>query len=218
MANFDQFNFIIVEDDPYRRLRFSGVQIPSIKSFDKTGCVIGLGTISKTFAPGIRIGWAVGDPAIIGRLAAFKSESGVSPLMQLIVLNQIQSGGMDQHVHDIIPVLESHKNAMKSAIHKHLPDAKVREPRGGYYYWVELPERINTDEVTTTAESEGVTIFSGSGYFANNPPKNFFRLSYAMSTEKQIEEGVRKLGAIVKRLDNAGTRTESTPINHLHFD
>jgi len=214
----EEFDFIIVEDDPYRRLRFTGEPVPPIKSYDRSGRVIGLGTFSKIFAPGIRLGWAVGDPEIIGRLAAFKSESGASPLIQRIVLRQLQSGGINKHVAEFIPILESHKNAMKQALQRYFPDVKLREPNGGYYYWIQLPDRIDADELTAIAEQEGVTIFSGRGYFANNPTNNFFRLSFAMSTEAQIEAGVRKLGEIVKRLDNSMNKTTFIPIKQLHFD
>lgn len=214
----EQFDFVIVEDDPYRWLRFTGKTVPPIKSLDETGRVIGLGTFSKIFAPGIRLGWAVGDPAIIGCLAAFKSESGASPLIQQIALEQLRSGGIKRHIGEFIPILESHKNAMKRALQEYLPEVKFREPHGGYYYWIELPERIDADEVTAIAEQEGVTIFSGRGYFANKPPGNFFRLSFAMSTEEQIETGVCKLGEIVNRIDNSSSRTAFLPSKQQHFD
>ncbi|MET4262439.1 2-aminoadipate transaminase [Bradyrhizobium sp. S3.12.5] len=189
-----QYDFVIIEDDPYRRIRFEGEAVPPIKAFDESGRVIGLGTISKILAPGLRIGWVNADPAIVRRIAAHKSDGGSCPLLQRIVVQLLRNRKMDQHVATLISLLRVHRNAMIDAIHEHLPDTLVRVPNGGYFLWVRLPPGIDADELVRRAAKEGVSIISGRLCFAEEPPGSFLRLAYSFSTPADIVEGVKRLG------------------------
>ena len=214
----EEFDFFIVEDDPYRRLRYDDSPVPPIKSFDRHGRVIGAGTFSKIFGPGIRVGWANGDPALVYRMAMRKSDGGVSPFTQRIILECLKSGKIDQHIRKLMPVYTSHKDAMVTAVRTYLPDIRFRLPQGGYYMWLELPAWSNCDDVTLRAEQEGVAIFSGRGYFPSNPQSNFIRLCFATCTEARIDEGVRKLGDVIRRTHNAPVSEPSERVAHQHFD
>jgi len=195
----EEFDFFILEDDPYRRLRFSGEAVAPIKSFDTNGRVIGAGTFSKILAPGIRVGWANGDPAIIGRMAALKSEGGCCPLTQRIVLDLLRSGRIAHHIAELTPVMKRHRDAMTDAFRVHLPEARFRAPDGGYFLWVELPDGIDANAVTLEAERDGVIVFPGQLSFASAPPANFIRLAFSYCGPDEIERGVRKLCAVVRR-------------------
>ncbi len=83
-----RYEALIVEDDTYRRIRFEGTPVPPLQSLDRSDCVIGLGTFSKIIAPGLRIGWAAAAPAIIERMATFKSDGGSCALTQRMILGQ----------------------------------------------------------------------------------------------------------------------------------
>ena len=216
----EEFDFFIVEDDPYRRLRYDGSPIAPIKSFDRHGRVIGAGTFSKIFGPGIRVGWANGDADLVHRMAMRKSDGGTCPLTQRIILECLKTGKIDAHIQELLPVYSAHKDAMIGAVQKYLPDTRFRSPRGGYYMWLELPARTDCDEVTVMAEQEGVAIFSGRGYFASNPQSNFIRLCFATCTEEQIDEGVRRLGDVIRRTHNLPASKTSERASHqsLHLD
>ena len=214
----EQYGFFIVEDDPYRRIRFDGVSVPPIKSFDAYGRVIAAGTFSKTFGPGMRVGWANASPRVLHAMAVRKSDGGVCPLTQRIILECLRSGKIEKHMQAVNPILESHRDAMVTAVRRDLPQASFRVPQGGYYVWLELPEKYDCDEVARVAEREGVGIFPGRGYFASSPPGNYLRLCYATCIESKIDEGVRRLGDIVRRLHNEPGKSASEPAPHNHFD
>lgn len=192
----EAFDFIIIEDDPYRRIRFEGEPVPPIKTFDTAGRVIGLGTVSKILAPGLRIGWVNADPAIVRRMAAHKSDHGTSPLLQRIVAQLFRNGKVAHHIETLSHVLREHRDAMVEAIGRELPGAKVRKPNGGYFLWVELPEGVDADELVRRAGKEGVAIFTGKLCFAEKPPGQFLRLAYSFSTPRQITEGVKRIGRV----------------------
>lgn len=192
----EAFDFIIIEDDPYRRIRFEGEPVPPIKTFDTAGRVIGLGTVSKILAPGLRIGWVNADPAIVRRMAAHKSDHGTSPLLQRIVAQLFRNGKVAHHIETLSHVLREHRDAMVEAIGRELPGTKVRKPNGGYFLWVELPEGVDADELVRRAGKEGVAIFTGKLCFAEEPPGQFLRLAYSFSTPRQITEGVKRIGRV----------------------
>ncbi len=189
-----EYDFVVVEDDPYRRIRFEGTPVRPIKSLDRAGRVIGLGTVSKILGPGLRIGWVNAAPDIVRRMAAHKSDHGSCPLMQRIVTHLFQNGKADQHIAALSTVLRGHRDAMVGAIRRHMPGASVRVPQGGYFLWVELPAHIDADEVVRRAARAGVAIFSGKNSFAEAPPSNFLRLAYSYCTPARIVEGVELIG------------------------
>ncbi|MFK4719306.1 2-aminoadipate transaminase [Bradyrhizobium niftali] len=188
------YDFVIIEDDPYRHIRFDGEPVPPIKAFDKNGRVISLGTVSKILAPGLRIGWVNADPAIIRRMASHKSDGGTSPLLQRIVVQLFRNGTVGRHIATLSSVLRVHRDAMIDAIREHLPGTSVYSPNGGYFLWIWLPPQIDADELVRRAANEGVSIISGRLCFAEEPPGSFLRLAYSFSGTTGIVEGVKRLG------------------------
>lgn len=213
-----QYDFVIIEDDPYRRIRFEGESVPPIKAFDKNGRVIGLGTVSKILAPGLRIGWVNADPTIIRRMASHKSDGGTSPLLQRIVVQLFRNGMVNQHVATLSSLMRGHRDAMIDAIREHLPGTSLCEPNGGYFLWVRLPPELDADELMRRAANEGVSIISGRLCFAEQPPGSFLRLAYSFSTPGQIIEGVKRIGrayaAMRRELD--ATPTGSSDHQRVH--
>ncbi|MCC8984695.1 PLP-dependent aminotransferase family protein [Bradyrhizobium acaciae] len=189
-----EYDFVIIEDDPYRRIRFEDEPVPPIKAFDKSGRVIGLGTASKILAAGLRIGWVNADPSIVRRMASHKSDGGTSPFLQRIAVQLFRNGKMDQHIARLSSVLRFHRDAMIDAIHDHLPGTSVSTPKGGYFLWVQLPPEIDADELVRRATKLGVSILSGRRCFAEQAPGSFLRLAYSFSTPARITEGIDRLG------------------------
>lgn len=205
-----EYDFVIVEDDPYRRIRFDGEPAPSIKAFDNSGRVIGLGTVSKILAPGLRIGWINADPAIIRRMASQKSDGGSSPLLQRIVVQLLRNGKVGQHTARLSSLLRVHRDAMIDGIRTHLPGTSVTLPKGGYFLWVRLPSEIDADELVSRSAKLGVSILSGRLCFAEQPPGSFLRLAYSFSTPAEIAKGIERLGraysAMRSEVDPAASR------------
>jgi 2-aminoadipate transaminase len=203
-----EHDFRILEDDPYRRIRFDGDPVPPIKSFDADGHVIGLGTVSKILAPGLRIGWVNADPEIVRRMAAQKPDHGTNPFVQRIVTQLFENGKVDEHIATIKRALRGHRDTMIAAIQRHLPGCTVEAPKGGYFLWVELPPSVDSDELVRRARDHGVEVFSGRISFAADAPGNFLRLAYSFCTPEEIKTGVARLGAAYAELNAAAGRPQ----------
>ena len=202
----EEYGLVIIEDNPYRRIRFEGAPVPPIKTFDTSGRVIGLGTVSKILAPGLRIGWVNAAPDIVRRMAAHKSDHGTCPLLQRIVAQLFQNGKVDDHIATLSHVVRGHRDAMVDAIARRLPGARVRVPNGGYFLWVELPAEVDADELVRRAAKTGVVMFSGKLSFAENAPTNVLRLGYSFSTPERIAVGLERVGwAYADMLAEAGS-------------
>ena len=197
-----RYNFVICEDDPYRRIRFEGESIPSIKSLDTTGQVISLGTVSKILAPGLRVGWAIGDAGVIRRMALQKADGGSNAFAQRIVVQLMQSNKMANHIDQMILQMRIHRDAMIEAFAVHLPEAKIRTPLGGYFLWAELPKGTDAERLVELGIEEGVEVSSGRLSFPTDDPGNFIRLAYSFITVDQIKEGIALLGAAWRKLQS----------------
>ncbi len=197
-----RFNFVICEDDPYRRIRFEGEVVPSIKSMDTTGHVISLGTVSKILAPGLRVGWAIGDAGVIRRMAMQKADGGSNAFAQRIVVQLMQSNKMAHHIDEMIHQMRIHRDAMIEAFAEHIPEAKIRAPQGGYFLWAELPEGTDAEKLVELGIAEGVEVSSGRLSFPNDDPGNCIRMAYSFITEDEIREGIAKLGVAWRKLQS----------------
>lgn len=198
-----EYNFVIIEDDPYRRIRFEGEPVAPIKSLDIEGRVIAVGTVSKILAPGLRIGWAIGDPDVVRRMGLQKSDGGSCPFTQRIIVDAIRSGKLAEHVDLVTKHMREHRDAMVGALAEFLPEAKVRSPQGGYFLWAELPKGVSADEVAARAVAHGVEVGSGRLCFPNEDPGNFLRFSYSLVDPATIREGIQKLGAAYRDIAQA---------------
>ena len=196
-------NFLICEDDPYRRIRFSGESVPPIKSLDTTGHVISLGTVSKTLAPGLRVGWAIGDAGVIRRMALQKADGGSNTFAQRIVVQLMRSNKISLHVDELRDQMRRHRDVMISELSRHLPDARVRTPDGGYFLWVSLPEGDDAERVVELGVREGVEASSGRLSFPADDPGNHIRLAYSFVAEEDIRRGIAKLGAAYRKYKSA---------------
>ena len=117
---------------PYRRLRFEGEPVPPIKSFDRNGVVIALGTVSKILAPGLRVGWAIGPKEVVDRMAMQKADGGSNPFAQRMVAELMRGNKMAKHIGDLSVEMRGHRDAMVDAFREFLPEARIRAPQGGY--------------------------------------------------------------------------------------
>jgi 2-aminoadipate transaminase len=189
----ERHRMLIVEDDPYRRIRFAGDPVPPIQAFDRRGTVIGLGTFAKLVAPGLRVGWVAATREIVTRLAALKADGGSCPLTQRILLEYCRAGRMEPDARDRVRTYRAHRDVMARAVRAHLPEVTFTLPDGGYYLWLRFPDGTDTDRLAARAEAEGVAILPASHFHATPGPREFARLAYSYASPSEIEEGVRRL-------------------------
>ncbi|HYU80023.1 MAG TPA: PLP-dependent aminotransferase family protein [Vicinamibacterales bacterium] len=187
----------IVEDSPYRKVRFEGESEPTLKALGGARTIL-VGTFAKLVAPGLRIGWLSAAPEILTRVPQLKSDGGSCPLTQRIILEFCRAGHLSAHIDKVQKLYREHRDQMVAAVRRHIPEASFAVPHGGYYLWLRLPDAMDGDELARRAARANVTIIPGSKFFAGRrggPPKNFVRLAHSYSTLEQIDEGVSALGA-----------------------
>ena len=190
----EAFGFVILEDDPYRRIRFEGEPVPPVKSFDRNGSVVALGTVSKILAPGLRVGWAIGASEIVDRMALQKADGGSNPFAQRIVAELMRGNKMSAHITALSAEMARHRDVMIDCLEKHLPEARTRSPEGGYFLWVELPAGTDAEQVAALALKHGAEVSTGRLSFPSDVPGNHLRLAYSYPETDEIEAGVEGLG------------------------
>jgi 2-aminoadipate transaminase len=198
----------IIEDSPYRRVRFEGASIPSLKALDKSDAVFYVGTFSKLMAPGLRVGWAIASPEMIARMIQLKSDGGSCPLTQRIITEFLSGGRLASHIDRVQRTYRQNRDAMVAALERELPDASFIIPQGGYYVWVTLPDGVDGDRLARLASDEGVTVLAGSKFFASpdtSHPKNHLRIAYSHATPDEVVEGIRRLAAAYRALKSRNT-------------
>jgi 2-aminoadipate transaminase len=191
----------IVEDSPYRKVRFEGESIPSLKALDTSDSVFYVGTFSKLMAPGLRVGWTVASADMIARMIQLKSDGGSCPLTQRIITEFLTSGRLPAHIERVQRTYRENRDAMVAALRRELPDASFEIPEGGYYVWLTLPDESDGDAIARAAIEGGVTVLPGSKFFASGDvphPKNHLRVAYSHATPDEIDDGIRRLAAAAR--------------------
>ena len=186
----------LVEDSPYRRMRFEGHAVPSLKALDRADIVLHVGTFSKLMAPGLRVGWTAGPPDIIARMIQLKSDGGSCPLTQRVITEFLGAGRLGPHIAEVRARYGANRDRMVSALSRELPEVRFDVPQGGYYLWLTLPMSIDGDAVARCAAEAGVSVLAGSGFFARTDvghPKHHLRLAYSHASGDEIDEGVIRL-------------------------
>lgn len=187
----------IVEDSPYRKVRFEGESVPSLKSLDAGDVVIHLGTFAKLMAPGLRVGWVAAHPALIARMALLKTDAGSCPLTQRIILEFCAAGGrLPAHIGAVQQQYRTNRDRMIAALRREAPELTFGKPLGGYYLWVSCPPMVSGDELAAAAQRAGVIVIAGSRFYANPDPahpRNRLRIAYSHASGEEIDEGVRRL-------------------------
>ncbi|WP_373530100.1 PLP-dependent aminotransferase family protein [Nostoc sp.] len=194
-----EYGVLIVEDDAYSDLRFQGEALPPLATLDQEGWVLYVNTFSKIIAPGIRLGWACGDPAIIERLAMFKSEGPVGPFVSHMVAHYCATGKLDYHIQELIACYKHKCNLLLEAIAHEFPsDVVALRPGGGFYVWCKLPPHISAKALLIAASEHGVGFLPGTRCYANGQGDDAMRLAFSFQPTKKIVEGIATLGAVLR--------------------
>lgn len=198
----NKYDVLILEDCPYSELKFTDKKLPSLKSLDTEDRVIHLGTFSKTFAPGLRIGWIVACPEIINKYVMIKQGADLqsSSLDQRIAARFMEKHDLNQHIASIIGIYKNRRDIMFNAIEKYWPEnVEYTKSEGGLFTWVKLRDDLKSKEVMEDALKENVAYVPGDSFFPNGGKYNYFRLNYSCMNEEQIEEGMKRLGNVLHK-------------------
>jgi 2-aminoadipate transaminase len=194
-----RYGLTVLEDDPYGALRYTGKAIPPIKSLDTEGLVIYLSTVSKTIAPGLRIGWVVAAEQIYRKLTIAKQAADLhaSSLDQRIVHRYLADFDSDAHIERIRKSYGERFSIMDAALKAHMPAGFTwTHPEGGMFLWVTCPEGINTNELMQEALARKVLFVPGQDFFPDACGHRYMRLNFSNASPEQIREGIRRLAEV----------------------
>lgn len=207
-----KFGVPIVEDDPYGQLRFEGEHIPAVEVVDSdmrgmnhgsyTGNVIYLSTFSKILAPGIRLAWVIAPEEVINKLVLAKQGTDLhtSTFNQMVAYEVGHGGFLDKHVKKICEVYQERRDVMLEALEEHMPPGMTwTHPKGGLFLWAKLPNKLNATSIFQEAIDEKVAFVPGFSFFPCGGGEDTMRLNFSFSSPDAINEGVARLGRVIKR-------------------
>lgn len=194
---------VVIEDAPYAELRYSGEPVPPIKSMDTGGRVVYLGTFSKTFCPGLRIGWIAAPREIRDRYVLVKQGADLhtSELSQRLIARFFERYDFAARVDRLRGVYRARRDAMLRAIAREMPEGvRATHPDGGLFLWLELPAQVNAREVLVRSLARDVAFVPGGSFFPNGGHENTMRLNFSNQTEEKIAEGIRRLASVLREV------------------
>lgn len=192
---------MVVEDNPYGELRFEGESLPSVKSFDRIGCVLCLGTFSKTFCPGYRIGWVAGDKSAIDKYVLVKQGADLqcNTIAQMEIAKYLELYEIDDHINKIREVYRKRRDLTVKTMEEEFPKGVTfTRPQGGLFAWVELPADVNARDVLEKSLERNVAFVPGGSFFPNGSKENTFRINYSNMPEDRIVEGLKSLAGVLR--------------------
>ena len=190
-----KYGFLVLEDDPYRDLRYTGEHLPTIKSYDTTGHVAYMGSFSKIISPGMRVGFVVAQKDILRKCTIGKQGTDLHTpnLNQAIVDQFLRRGLLKPHIESIIPAYKEKLELMLKELDSFPEGTKYIVPEGGLFIWVEMPENFNATEMFQKAVEANVAYVPGTHFYPYGGHHNTLRLNFSNSTPEQIKEGMGKL-------------------------
>ncbi len=189
----------IVEDNPYGMLRFEGEPEPCLRTLDPHN-VIYLGTVSKVFSPGVRVGWSLAATGVTQRLILAKEAADLcsSSLSQLVTERYLAGDRWRENLTALVDIYRARRDAMLAALDDHFPaDATWTHPHGGFYVWVTLPDYFDTQAMLAAAVDRRVAYVPGTAFYPDGRGKDRLRLAFCYPPEADVVEGVRRLGALL---------------------
>jgi 2-aminoadipate transaminase len=194
-----RYRLPVVEDDPYGKLRYSGTTIPPIKALDTEGLVVYLSTVSKTIAPGLRIGWVDAIPEILGKFTMAKQAADLhsSSLDQHIVHRYLSDFDSEAHVERVRQAYGERYAVMDSSLRESMPAGfSWTHPEGGMFLWIACPKRIDTTNLLARALDRKVAFVPGRDFFPDASGHRFMRLNFSNASPERIREGIGRLADV----------------------
>lgn len=199
----EKYDVMVLEDNPYGAIRWEGENLPSLKSMDKTGHVIYMGTLSKILAPGLRLGWVVAEPELIKKYTMMKQSADLhtDSLAQYIAAEYFAQNDINEHIAKITSLYHKREQIMMDAIDKYFPAGVTHSnPEGGMFLWVMVPGVNDTQVLFDAALARNVAIVPGDPFFGNETIPGTFRMNYSNTPEDKIEDGVKRLAEAIEEV------------------
>lgn len=196
-----EFDILILEDSPYRELRFEGKPVPSIYSLENQGYIILLGTFSKILAPGFRIGWVIAPTDIINKLVIAKQSADLcsSTFSQRILGRFLEKGYLEKNIEKVKKMYRKKRDLMIEGFEKYMPEGvSWTTPEGGLFLLVTVPKYIDTDKLFDYALKYNVAYVIGSAFHCDDSGHNTMRINFSYASEEQIKIGVERLAKAIK--------------------
>ncbi len=196
-------DLLILEDATCNELRYEGSALPTLRSLDKDGHVVYAGSFSKTFLPGLRVGYLVASGHIFRRLLSAKQTDDLhtSPLLQLALAHYMANGQLAQHIQRMCAVYRERRDVMLEAMARHLPEhTRWTIPQGGLCLWVTLNPPVPTTRLYLKAIEHGVAFALGSVFYPDGQTGSHFRLNFSAHSPETVREGVRRLGKTLRAM------------------
>jgi len=196
-----EYDVLIVEDNPYREIRFEGEPQRTIFELDNSWQVITLGSLSKTFSPGLRLGWAIGDKNIIDQMVIAKQSLDLCTptLTQKLAARYIKEGYFDEHLKKITRQYKRKRDNMIEAFRKYMPEGVTwNEPHGGLFLFLYLPEYMDSQKLFYTAITKEVAFVMGDVFHCDGSGKNTLRINFSYVDEERATEGIKRLAHAIK--------------------
>lgn len=197
-----KYDLIILEDSPYKEIRFDGESLPTIYSMCPERVIL-LGTLSKTFAPGLRLGWVLGSEQVIEKIIVAKQSADLcTPILnQELAGRYIASGKFDENLKKTIALYRGKRNLMLECLDKYMPEGVTwTKPDGGLFMLVTLPEGYDARDLFDLAIKENVAFIIGEVFFCDGGGQNTLRLNFSYVSDEKMVEGVKRLARATKKL------------------
>lgn len=200
-----EFDVVILEDTPYRELRYEGERVPSLKSLDTTGRVVHLGSFSKILAPGLRLGWALAAPEALEKLSLLKlaADTQNGTLNMRAAAAYLAGFDIERHIASMLPTYRSKRDLMLTAIAEHFPEGITwTRAQGGLFTWVTFPERLDAAafQRDLLIPRAGVIVVPGAPFFAERPESHHARMSFSGIPDDRLVAGVRAMGGLLREV------------------
>lgn len=200
----EKYNTLVLEDSPYRQVRFEGKAPDTFLKLDEgKGRVITLFTFSKVFVPGFRLGYMVGPVEVIHKCVILKQAMDLctSPILQLATALYLKKGYLQNHIKKIVSAYKTKRDLMLNLLKEYMPqEVQWTRPEGGLFLWVTVPDYINTQTMLKTALEQQVAYVAGVDFYPpRNTKYNNLRLNFSYSSPKQMQEGIKRLAATIKK-------------------
>jgi 2-aminoadipate transaminase len=207
-----EFDLLVVEDSPYRQLRFEGETLPSMASLDRDERVIGLYTFSKILSPGLRLGWILANPAIINQMVTVRQAMDLctSPFSQMVVREFLRTGQLPALIERTRTLYARKRRAFLDALGEHIDPAwgvRWTKPHGGMFLWMRLPSHLRSIDLLHRALEENVAFVVGTAFHCDGGGQSSLRLNFSYPSLEQLVVGAQRLARAIEGL----VRTTALP-------
>jgi len=198
----NEYDLVILEDDPYGKLRYDSSPVKPIKAFDDEGRVIYMSTFSKILSPGFRLAWTVASPELTRKMVICKQALDLctNTFTQYLANEFMRRGSLDLHIMKICEIYKPKRDLMMKYMEEYFPEEYVcHKPKGGMFAWVTLPEGIDTETMFLDSIKEKVAYVHGKAFHVDGHGERSMRLNFSYSTDEKIKEGMYRLGNVIKK-------------------